>query len=54
MAVERILGEPPAKLALYFLQPGIEHVVQWNSDARQSAIEQLNEAIASTTDWSLQ
>jgi ATP-dependent helicase/nuclease subunit A len=54
LAAERVLGQPPLELVLYFMQPGKEHVVPWNDEARHCTIEQLNKAIATATDWSLQ
>ncbi|HVU87949.1 MAG TPA: UvrD-helicase domain-containing protein [Pirellulales bacterium] len=45
IAVEEVLGESPATLTLCFLQPGVEHVVPWNGEARKHAIEQINSAL---------
>ncbi len=39
LAAEKILGSPPAELALCFLRPGIEHRFSWDSDARRRVIE---------------
>jgi ATP-dependent exoDNAse (exonuclease V) beta subunit len=52
LAAERVLGQPPVELVLCFMQPGEEHTVSWNDEARRRTIEQLNKAIAAATDWS--
>jgi ATP-dependent helicase/nuclease subunit A len=54
LAAERVLGQPPVELVLYFMQPGEEHHITWDDKARHRTIEQLNKAIAAATDWSLQ
>jgi ATP-dependent helicase/nuclease subunit A len=48
IAVERTLGKAPKELVLHFLQPGLEYTIFWNDAARENAVSQLTEAIAST------
>jgi ATP-dependent helicase/nuclease subunit A len=45
LAVERILGQPPAELTLCFLRPGLEHSITWNDAARQRAAQMVSAAI---------
>jgi ATP-dependent helicase/nuclease subunit A len=45
IAAERVLGQPPAALVLHFLKPGVEHVFAWDADARDTAINMVNNAI---------
>jgi ATP-dependent exoDNAse (exonuclease V) beta subunit len=49
LAVERVLGQPPAELVMYFLQPGVEYPICWNDEARSRTIEQLTNSIAIAT-----
>jgi ATP-dependent exoDNAse (exonuclease V) beta subunit len=37
LAAERVLGQSPVELVLYFLEPGVEHAVAWNDEARRRA-----------------
>jgi hypothetical protein len=54
LAAEQAIGTPPAELALAFLCPGAEHQLSWNEEARNAAIDRLNQEIASATARSLQ
>ena len=45
LAAERILGSPPAELALCFLRPGLEHNFTWDAAARRRVIELVNEKL---------
>ena len=45
MAVERILGRPPAELTLCFLRPGLEYRFPWDDSARQRAVALVEAAI---------
>jgi ATP-dependent helicase/nuclease subunit A len=46
LAVERILGAPPADLVLYFLRPGLEHHFAWDGAARVRVEELVNRSLA--------
>jgi len=46
LAVERILGEPPAELVLSFLRPGLEYEIPWGDAARRRAVELVNQRMA--------
>ncbi len=45
LAAERILGAPPAELALCFLRPGLERNFMWDAAARRRVIELVNEKL---------
>ena len=45
-AVEQALGIAPANMVLSFLAPGVEHTFDWNADAKQSARDLIDHAIA--------
>jgi ATP-dependent exoDNAse (exonuclease V) beta subunit len=45
MAAERALGVPPVELVLYFMKPGVEHVLAWNDEARRRGAQMVNDAI---------
>ena len=45
LAVERILGCPPAELTLCFLRPGLEHRFTWDAAARRRAVELVDAAL---------
>ena len=45
LAVESILGQPPASLTLCFLRAGREFVFPWNAAVRLRTIEQVNQAL---------
>ncbi|NQU24896.1 MAG: PD-(D/E)XK nuclease family protein, partial [Candidatus Nealsonbacteria bacterium] len=49
LAVERILGHPPASLTLCFLRSGQEHTFPWNTAARGRVVEMLDEAMRDVT-----
>jgi len=46
LAVERILGEPPADLVLHFLRLGAEHHFTWDDAARGRVEELVNRSLA--------
>ena len=54
MATERALGRPPVELALHFLRPGVEQLFPWNDTTRERATDLVNQAIANTTEWSVE
>jgi ATP-dependent helicase/nuclease subunit A len=45
LAVEQILGRPPAELTLCFLRPGLEYHFAWDVAFRQHAIELVSQAL---------
>ena len=45
LAVEQILRQPPAELAVHFLRPTIDHRFKWDSAIRQRTIDCVNQAI---------
>ena len=47
LATEEVLGQPPASLVLHFLQPGVEHIFDWNEKSRARTIELVEQALAS-------
>jgi ATP-dependent exoDNAse (exonuclease V) beta subunit len=46
LAVERILGQPPASIVLHFLRPGLEYEFKLNSASRRKLLELVNRSIA--------
>lgn len=48
LAAEQALGTPPTELVLEFLRPGIEHTILWNDKTRAAAIDEINQALATT------
>ena len=46
LAVEQCWGSGPTELVLHFLRPGVEHVIEWDSAARQRAIDLIQQALA--------
>src|SRR5262249_46973603 len=53
IALEHTLKTSPKELALHFLRPGAEHIIQWNDTARTRAITKMNSLITeslTTTD----
>jgi ATP-dependent helicase/nuclease subunit A len=46
LAAEQALGEPIAELALHFLRTGAEHTFAWDDQARQRAVQLVDQAIA--------
>jgi len=46
LAVERILGVPPAELTLCFLRPGLEYSFPWNDSARRRVVELIDAALS--------
>jgi len=46
LAAEEVLGASPASLVLHFLQPGAEHVFDWNAESRERTIAQIDGALA--------
>jgi len=46
LAIERILGEPPADLVLHFLRLGAEHHFAWNDAARGRVVDLVNRSLA--------
>jgi len=45
LAVQRILGLPPADLVLCFLRPGLEHHFAWDDAARRRVAELVNQGL---------
>jgi ATP-dependent helicase/nuclease subunit A len=45
LAVETILGRPPAELTLCFLRPGLEYRFAWDDAARRRAVELVAQAL---------
>lgn len=45
LAVEEMLGEPPAELVVHFLRPSAEHRFAWNEDQRRRTIGLVNQAM---------
>ena len=45
LAVERILGGPPADLVLCFLRPGLEYHFPWDGTARRRVVELVSRAL---------
>ena len=46
LAVETIVGQPPASVVLHFLQTGVEHVFTWDARSRRRVIAKVDAAIA--------
>jgi len=46
LAVERILGEPPADLVLHFLRLGAEHHFAWDAATRGRVEKLMNQSLA--------
>ncbi len=46
LAVEEILGKPPAELVVHFLAPAAEHRFIWDDAMRRRTMEQVNQAMA--------
>jgi ATP-dependent exoDNAse (exonuclease V) beta subunit len=46
LAVEQILGQPPAELAVHFLRPSAEHRFAWDDAMRRRTVDQVNQAMA--------
>jgi ATP-dependent helicase/nuclease subunit A len=49
LAAEEVLGASPASLVLHFLQPGVEHVFEWNETSRARTISLVDAALAAAT-----
>ncbi|HEY2881041.1 MAG TPA: hypothetical protein VGJ15_01375, partial [Pirellulales bacterium] len=47
LAVEKILGQPPAELVVHFLRPAKEHQFVWNAAMRANTIDLVDKAIQS-------
>ncbi|MFV2067241.1 MAG: UvrD-helicase domain-containing protein, partial [Pirellulales bacterium] len=45
LAVERVLGEGPAELTLYFLRPGLEVSCAWDASVRERTVAELESVI---------
>lgn len=45
LAAERALGQPPQEVVLHFLQPGVEHALEWCDAARRRTIEAVDRAL---------
>jgi ATP-dependent helicase/nuclease subunit A len=45
LAVEQILGAPPAELVLHFLRPGLEYGFGWDATARDRVVGLVNQAL---------
>jgi len=51
LAVEQVLGNPPASMALHFLRPGCEFVLPYEAAAREQAVAAVNRLISPSV-WS--
>lgn len=54
LAIEQSLGRPPREVALYFLRAGDEFVLEWDDDARQGAILEVEDRIKQSLETTLE
>jgi ATP-dependent helicase/nuclease subunit A len=45
LAVEIVIKQPPAELALHFLRPGLEYHFPWNANSKKSMIDLINRTL---------